>query len=196
MSIHAVVRGRVVAAWLATALLAACGQDKPTAGPADGAIAEDAPPTVAEPELAPDIAIPESGVAPIVLAKWTGDLDGMVERRYIRVLTTYSKTHFFIDRGTARGLVPDAFKMFEDDLNKRLKNKHLRVSVVFVPVAHDESFDMVEDGPTAATRTTWAALAFGAHGEALFVEVGIGAIGTEDEGGGVGYVLAGVELGK
>ncbi len=28
-----------------------------------------------------------------ILAKWTGDLDGMIERRVIRVLTTYSKTN-------------------------------------------------------------------------------------------------------
>jgi hypothetical protein len=27
---------------------------------------------------------------------WTGDLDGMVERRMIRVLTTYSRTQYFI----------------------------------------------------------------------------------------------------
>jgi membrane-bound lytic murein transglycosylase MltF len=62
----------------------------------------------------------------------------MIERRYIRVLTTYSRTHFFIDQGTPRGLVVDTFKLFEDELNKRLQNRHLRVQVAFVPVAHDE----------------------------------------------------------
>ena len=49
----------------------------------------------------------------------------------IRVLTTYSKTTYFIDQGTPRGLVPEVFKMFEDDLNKRLKNKNVRVQVVY-----------------------------------------------------------------
>lgn len=28
---------------------------------------------------------------------WTGDLSGMVERRMIRVLTTFSRTQYFID---------------------------------------------------------------------------------------------------
>ena len=32
-----------------------------------------------------------------VTKPWTGDLPGMAERRMIRVLTTYSKTQFFID---------------------------------------------------------------------------------------------------
>jgi hypothetical protein len=31
---------------------------------------------------------------------WTGDLDGMIERRMIRVLVPYSKTLYFSDRGT------------------------------------------------------------------------------------------------
>ena len=67
--------------------------------------------------------------------KWTGDLDGMIKRRYIRVLVTYSKTNYFVDRGTQRGITYDAFRLFEDDLNKKLKSKSLRVHVVFVPVS-------------------------------------------------------------
>src|SRR5262249_55535117 len=89
---------------------------------------------------------PENPVVATVLRKWTGDLDGMIERRYIRVLTTYSRTQFFIDSGTQRGLVVDAFRLFEDDLNKRLKNKNVRVHVVFVPVAHDDLIPALLDG--------------------------------------------------
>jgi hypothetical protein len=33
---------------------------------------------------------------------WTGDFDGMVERRKIRVLVPYSKTFYFLDGLTAR----------------------------------------------------------------------------------------------
>ena len=124
---------------LAASLLGACGQDT-----APGSAA--APSPAAEPETRPEVAIPETGIASVALAPWTGDLDGMVERRYIRVLTNYSRTSFFIDQGTPRGLVPDAFKLFEDDLNKRLKNKNLRVQVVFVPVAHDELVPALLEG--------------------------------------------------
>jgi len=34
-----------------------------------------------------------------LIRPWTGDLDGMVKRRVIRVLTPYSKTHYFVDKG-------------------------------------------------------------------------------------------------
>jgi membrane-bound lytic murein transglycosylase MltF len=81
-----------------------------------------------------------------VLQKWTGDLDGMIERRFIRVLTTYSKTMFFVDKGTQMGLVVDGFKLFEEDLNKKLQNKHIRVRVLFVPVANDDLIPALRDG--------------------------------------------------
>jgi membrane-bound lytic murein transglycosylase MltF len=78
--------------------------------------------------------------------KWTGDLDGMIKRRQIRVLVTYNKTHYFVDRGTQRGLAYDAFRLFEDDLNKKLKSKHMRVHVVFVPVSRDELMPALLEG--------------------------------------------------
>src|SRR5262245_55411239 len=127
------------------ALLAACGQESPPAGaPKDESATTAAPAPAATPAATVDV--PESGIAAAALAKWTGDLDGMVERRYIRVLTTYSKTMFFIDKGAQRGLIPDTFKLFEDDLNKKLKNKHIRVNVVIVPVAHDDLIPALIEG--------------------------------------------------
>jgi membrane-bound lytic murein transglycosylase MltF len=70
----------------------------------------------------------------------------MIERRLIRVLVTYSKTHYFVDQGTQRGLTYDLGRMFEDDLNKKLKKKHVRVHVVFVPVARDELIPALLEG--------------------------------------------------
>jgi membrane-bound lytic murein transglycosylase MltF len=75
---------------------------------------------------------------------WTGDLDGMIERRLIRVLTVYSKTFYFVNKGVQRGAVPDIFRVFDEDLNKklakekRLKQKRLKVRVLFIPVARGE----------------------------------------------------------
>ena len=133
---------KACAAVAALLIAAGCGREpEPVAAPAtppEAAAKAEAPPRTLE--------IPDNAVAQSALAKWTGDLDGMVERRIIRVLTTYSKTQFFIDRGMQRGLVPDAFKIFEDDLNKKLKTKNLRVQVVIVPVAHDELVPALLEG--------------------------------------------------
>jgi len=74
----------------------------------------------------------------VTAQEWTGDLDGMIKRRIIRVLVTYSKTHYFVDKGTQRGLTYDFGRMFEDDLNKNLKKKHIRIHLLFVPVSRDD----------------------------------------------------------
>ncbi len=58
---------------------------------------------------------------PVMNQKWTGDLDGMVNRRVIRVLTIYNKTTYFLDKDTQRGIVYDAMKAFEEDVNKTRK---------------------------------------------------------------------------
>lgn len=78
--------------------------------------------------------------------KWTGDLDGMINRRAIRVLTVYSKTFYFLDKDTQRGIVYDAMKAFEDELNKKLKTGNLRFHVIFLPVSRDKLLSRLNEG--------------------------------------------------
>ena len=83
---------------------------------------------------------------------WTGDLDGMMERKIIRVLTIYSKTFYFVDKGVQRGATYEWLSLFEKDLNKKMKSsksgasKHLKVHVVFIPVRRDELLSALMDG--------------------------------------------------
>jgi len=81
-----------------------------------------------------------------ILAKWTGDLDGMQQRRTIRVLTTYNRTLYFIDKGTERGTAADQGRLLETELNKTMADGHLKVSVVFVPVSRGELLPALMDG--------------------------------------------------
>jgi membrane-bound lytic murein transglycosylase MltF len=75
---------------------------------------------------------------------WHGDLEALVKRRVIRVLTVNSKTFYFHDKGVQYGTVVDSFRLFEAELNKKLaaekklKNKNLKVRVVFIPMRRDE----------------------------------------------------------
>ena len=78
--------------------------------------------------------------------KWTGDLDGMIKRRIIRALVPYSKTFYFVDRGTQRGIAYDMLRLFEDDLNNKLKTKHVRVHVIFQPVSRDKIIPYLMEG--------------------------------------------------
>jgi membrane-bound lytic murein transglycosylase MltF len=134
---------------------AACRKEAPAAPPPAAAAppgqAATAQPPASNPDsdAKPDAAEGSAEYSPpdvVTTRKWTGDLDGMIERRVVRVLTTYSKTSYFVDRGSQRGLTYEAFRMFEDDLNKRLRNKNVRVHVVFVPVAHDELIPALVEG--------------------------------------------------
>jgi len=53
--------------------------------------------------------------------EWAGDFDGMVERRMIRSLVTFSKTNYYQDRGQHRGVTYELLKEFEKTINKALK---------------------------------------------------------------------------
>ncbi|HEX7780384.1 MAG TPA: lytic transglycosylase F, partial [Vicinamibacterales bacterium] len=77
---------------------------------------------------------------------WTGDLPGMVERRMVRVLTTYSKTQYFIDRGTPRGTAYDQGKLLEEALNKKFAAGNLKVNVQFVPLSRNELIPALLEG--------------------------------------------------
>jgi len=69
---------------------------------------------------------------------WTGDLDVLVEKRLIRVLTVYGLGRYFLDGPQEKGLTYELFKMFEDFINKKFGTKNLPVHVVFIPVARDQ----------------------------------------------------------
>lgn len=87
---------------------------------------------------------------------WTGDLDAMVEQRIIRVLTVYGLPRYFLDHGQEKGLTYEWFKMFEDFINQKLGRKHLRIHVVFMPVARDQLIPALISGRgdiAAATLT-------------------------------------------
>jgi membrane-bound lytic murein transglycosylase MltF len=86
-----------------------------------------------------------------VMKPWTGDLDGMIERRIIRILTVYSKTFYFVDKGVQRGGTYEIFHLFEEDLNKKLARdnklkKHLKVRMVFIPIARGDLLQALADG--------------------------------------------------
>ena len=105
------------------------------------------------PSARPGSASPNLTIDPAtVTQRWTGDLDGMVERRIVRVLVVPSKTIYFQDRGTQRGTSYEIFQLVERELNARLakerklKGRHLRVKFFFVPVRRDQLLEYLAQG--------------------------------------------------
>ena len=60
---------------------------------------------------------------PALSIPWSGDLDGMEQRRVIRVLTVYGLGRYFLDGGQEKGMTLEMFKLFEAFINKRLGRK-------------------------------------------------------------------------
>jgi membrane-bound lytic murein transglycosylase MltF len=132
-------------------LLAAAGCKKDTSKPAASPQKEEKPAATALSDAASEreesvADVQSSAAREAIMRKWTGDLDGMIQRRFIRILTTYSKTQYFVDQGTQRGLVYDTASLFEEDLNKKLKNKNIQVRMMILPVSHDELIPALLDG--------------------------------------------------
>jgi len=67
----------------------------------------------------------------------TGDLDMMIEKRVIRVLTVYGAPRYYLDGGQENGLTHELFKMFETYINEKEKTGLLKVHVIFLPVSRD-----------------------------------------------------------
>jgi membrane-bound lytic murein transglycosylase MltF len=78
--------------------------------------------------------------------RWTGDLDAMMQRRVIRLLTVYNKTLYFIENAAQRGTAHDSMKLFEETLNKKLKIKKGFVHVAFIPVSREELLPALVEG--------------------------------------------------
>ena len=136
---------RRLAAFAATAIAlstfaAGCGADKDAAAPrkptADAAVPTAAPaPDVPEP--APEATPLPVGLAPVV-QPFKGDLDGMVKRRMIRVLTVQNPVLYLVDRCREVGITYEMIKAFERRINETLGNKLVMVHVIPIPVARDE----------------------------------------------------------
>jgi membrane-bound lytic murein transglycosylase MltF len=90
----------------------------------------------------------EQRLLDLVRQPWVGDLDGMLERRLIRVLTVPSRTMYFLEKGTPRGIVSEFQVAFEAFINQRFPpwDKHLKPRIVVVLVQRDELLPALLDG--------------------------------------------------
>lgn len=135
---------------LALLLAAACGRAREPASSADperpvsgtatatAPLSEDSGRLVSRGDLTDRAAVRDAALP--LFKTWTGDLDGMVERRQIRALVVPTRTQYWIDRGQQVGAEYELLKAFEEEVNRQhpTGRKSVRIHVVFVPTARDE----------------------------------------------------------
>ena len=90
------------------------------------------------------------------LEPWTGDLDGMAERRYVRALVTPNRTQYFLDGAEQKGTTYELLKEFEKEINATLGKKTVQVHILIMPTTRDRLLsDLMEGrGDIAATNLT------------------------------------------
>jgi membrane-bound lytic murein transglycosylase MltF len=115
-----------------------------------------------EPDTPVEVAIPEVAAADVPLspsvdellpadlqnfwAPWQGDFDGMVERRVIRVLTTYGGYQFYYKDGRPQGATYDMLRALENYLNDELNRGNVRIYVLPIPVSRDQLIPSLLEG--------------------------------------------------
>ncbi len=77
---------------------------------------------------------------------YSDDLEGLLKRRYIRVLTTLNRTNFFISRGEMFGFEYSLLKGYEQYLNETTPGMKIPVILEFIPVSRDRLIPLLVDG--------------------------------------------------
>ena len=80
-----------------------------------------------------DTALLEATVKP-----WQGDLDGMLDRGLIRILTAYNPLFFSYDGIEPRGIVVEGARHFEARINQWFGKKGRPINVVVIPMPRDK----------------------------------------------------------
>jgi membrane-bound lytic murein transglycosylase MltF len=82
-----------------------------------------------------------------LLKPFSGDLDGMVKRRLVRIGVTYNRTFYFVDKGVPRGIAYEYGQLVEERLNKSLKTKNSnKVLVVLIALPRNMLLPALVDG--------------------------------------------------
>jgi membrane-bound lytic murein transglycosylase MltF len=129
-------------------LLAACSEssDAEEFEAADSG-ANVVPPTVAQPR-GEDETRPESQSPPsldelvpetldLLVRPWTGDLDGMAERRVVRTLVVSGGPQFFYYQGKPRGIISEMLVLLQREMNASLGRRLDQIEFVAMPVSRD-----------------------------------------------------------
>lgn len=88
----------------------------------------------------------EDALTAAMLAPWTGDLDGMVKRGFVRVGVGNEPMYFSYDGPTQKGLTVDAAREFEKYLRTTLGPDAATLTVTLAPLPREKLIDALVAG--------------------------------------------------
>ena len=68
---------------------------------------------------------------------WTGDLDQLGERRFLRALVPYSRVLYYLDGAEQRGAAYEALREFEKVLQAKLPRGEVKTKIVIIPTSRE-----------------------------------------------------------
>ncbi|GAA4891944.1 transglycosylase SLT domain-containing protein [Ferrimonas pelagia] len=85
-------------------------------------------------------------VWPVLSQPWGGDLNDMLERGEIRVLTSFTLGWYYIDQGQPTGLTYESTKLFEAYVHQQLGEAAKRLKITVIPVRRDQLIPYLKRG--------------------------------------------------
>ena len=82
----------------------------------------------------------------LVHEKWHGDLDGIADRRILRVLVAPNKLGFYFDGSEIHGALYEFCREFERFLNHKLHTGKRAIHLAFIPVGRDMLLPRLAEG--------------------------------------------------
>jgi len=103
-----------------------------------------------DPKAVPGASQPKLRSLAIAEKKWTGDFDGMLERRIIRIAIPYSRTLYYNDKGRERGITAENARDFERWINQKYAKQLGKrpLTVYIIPTTRDDLLPDVVGGMT------------------------------------------------
>jgi membrane-bound lytic murein transglycosylase MltF len=77
--------------------------------------------------------------------RWAGDYDGLVERRFLRVLVPYSRTLYYLDGPEQKGIAYEALRELEGQL-PLIPGSRIRPKIVIIPTTRDRLLPALAEG--------------------------------------------------
>jgi membrane-bound lytic murein transglycosylase MltF len=147
-----------LAIWVSVFFIAGCSDPQPDEQPDSGVEAVTNNTTVSAPQSEPT-KIPEEPTESLVslddllpeqfgnlTAPWSGDLDGMAERRVIRVMVVSGGPQFFYYNGRPRGMIAELLVLLQEELNVGLDRGLDQVEIMPMPVSRDRLISALVNG--------------------------------------------------
>ncbi len=83
---------------------------------------------------------------PLLTARYDDDLDGLIKRRVIRILTSYNRTNFFVADGELHGFEYQLLQQYRKYLKTRVRKRSWPTVFLYIPMPFEQILPALAEG--------------------------------------------------